>query len=79
MAVSPDDEWLVSGSRDGTNVLITWTAPFGADEEAMASLTDEIAAAKAREDTVTVSLEMVMNSLGLVAERMQTIRLRVRL
>ncbi|MFP5332312.1 MAG: xanthine dehydrogenase family protein molybdopterin-binding subunit [Acidimicrobiia bacterium] len=41
-----------------SNVLITWTTPFGADEETQAKLAEDIAAAKAREDTVTVSLEM---------------------
>ncbi len=46
-----------------SNVLITWTAPFGADEDAMAALGDQIAAAKAREDTVTVSLEMINQRL----------------
>ena len=41
-----------------SNILITWTAPFGADEETVAALTSDIEAAKARDDTVTVSLEM---------------------
>ena len=41
-----------------SNTLITWTTPFGADEETQAKLVEDIAAAKAREDTVTVSLEM---------------------
>jgi aerobic carbon-monoxide dehydrogenase large subunit len=46
-----------------SNVIVTWTAPFGADEETMGKLSDDIAAAKAREDTVTVSLEMVNQRL----------------
>lgn len=41
-----------------SNILITWTTPFGADEETQAKLVSDIAAAKEREDTVTVSLEM---------------------
>jgi carbon-monoxide dehydrogenase large subunit len=50
-----------------SNVLISWTAPFGADEEALAALADKIADAKARDDTVTVSLEMVNQRLIPVA------------
>ncbi|MDX1448187.1 MAG: molybdopterin cofactor-binding domain-containing protein [Acidimicrobiia bacterium] len=41
-----------------SNILVTWTTPFGADEETQAKLADDIAAAKDRDDTVTVSLEM---------------------
>ena len=41
-----------------SNILITWTTPFGADAEALATLADQIAADKERDDTVTVSLEM---------------------
>ncbi len=46
-----------------SNILITWTAPFGADADTMAALVEKIAEAKAREDTVTVSLEMVNQRL----------------
>jgi aerobic carbon-monoxide dehydrogenase large subunit len=46
-----------------SNVIVSWTAPFGADDETVAKLKDDIAAAKAREDTVTVSLEMVNQRL----------------
>jgi carbon-monoxide dehydrogenase large subunit len=41
-----------------SNTLISWTTPFGADEDTQAKLVDDIAAAKARDDTVVVSLEM---------------------
>ncbi len=47
--------------------LITWTAPFGADEEALAALQAEIEEMKARDDTVTVSMEMVNQRLIPVA------------
>ncbi|MEX2278793.1 MAG: molybdopterin cofactor-binding domain-containing protein [Acidimicrobiia bacterium] len=46
-----------------SNILITWTTPFGADEEAQAALANQIAEAKARDDTVTVSLEMINQRL----------------
>ncbi|MEX1280246.1 MAG: molybdopterin cofactor-binding domain-containing protein [Acidimicrobiia bacterium] len=45
-----------------SNVIISWAAPFG-DEEAQAKVREEIAAAKDRDDTVTVSLEMVNQRL----------------
>ncbi len=41
-----------------SNILVTWTTPFGADEAAQSSLVDDIAAAKERDDTVVVSIEM---------------------
>lgn len=44
--------------HDGSNVLLSWTAPFGADDQAQTALDEQIAAAKERDDTVTVSLEM---------------------
>ncbi len=46
-----------------SNVLVTWTAPFGADEAAMTQLASDIQAAKDRDDTVTVSIEMVNQRL----------------
>lgn len=46
-----------------SNIIISWTAPFGADADTMSALADQIEAAKAREDTVVVSLEMVNQRL----------------
>ncbi len=55
--------------HEGTesNLIVSWTAPFGADEEALAKLQSEIDEGKARDDTVTVSLEMVNQRLIPVA------------
>jgi hypothetical protein len=55
--VAASDRTKVHDGLD-SNVLISWTTPFGADADAQAALADQIAAEKAREDTVTVSLEM---------------------
>jgi carbon-monoxide dehydrogenase large subunit len=56
------DEVKVHDELD-SNILITWTAPFGADPDAVAALEARIAAAKAREDTVIVSIEMTNQRL----------------
>ncbi len=55
--------------HEGTesNLIVSWTAPFGADEEALAKLQSEIDEGKARDDSVTVSLEMVNQRLIPVA------------
>jgi carbon-monoxide dehydrogenase large subunit len=47
--------------------LITWTAPFGLDEEGLNELRGEIDEIKARDDTVTVSVEAVNQRLIPVA------------
>ena len=59
---SASDRVKVHDSLD-SNVVLSWTAPFGADEEAMSKLASDIEAAKARDDTVTVSLEMLNQRL----------------
>lgn len=46
-----------------SNILVSWTTPFGADADTQAKLVDDIAAAKERDDTVVVSLEMTNQRL----------------
>ena len=46
-----------------SNVLISWVGPFGAEADAQAQVKADIDAAKEREDTVTVSQEMVNQRL----------------
>ena len=63
---SASDETLVHDDLE-SNVLIAWEAgPFG-DEEGIAATKQTIADAKAREDTVTVSIEAVNQRLFPVA------------
>jgi len=50
-----------------SNVLISWVGPFGAEADAQAQVKADIDAAKEREDTVTVSQEMVNQRLIPVA------------
>ena len=46
-----------------SNILVTWTGPFGADADALAELRAGIEAAKARPDSVVVSQEMTNQRL----------------
>lgn len=50
-----------------SNVLITWTAPFGVEADGLDELRGEIEEIKARDDVVTISLEMVNQRLIPVA------------
>jgi len=50
-----------------SNTLITWTAPFGVEEDGLNALRAEIDEIKARDDIVQVSLEMVNQRLIPVA------------
>ena len=46
-----------------SNVLVTWTGPFGADADALAEVKAGIDAAKSRDDAVVVSQEMLNQRL----------------
>ncbi len=50
-----------------SNVLVTWTGPFGAEPEQQAEIKAGIEAAKQRDDTVVVSMEMTNQRLIPVA------------
>ena len=60
------DRMKVHDSLD-SNLLISWVGPFGAEPEAQQQVKADIDAAKERDDTVTVSQEMVNQRLIPVA------------
>ncbi|CAN5425517.1 molybdopterin-dependent oxidoreductase [soil metagenome] len=60
------DRMKVHESLD-SNLLISWVGPFGAEPEAQQQVKADIDAAKEREDTVTVTQEMVNQRLIPVA------------